>query len=39
MSFGAVQMLQKTLAEAQKGLSSTNDAIKKITGRDPDAPP
>lgn len=36
---GAVQMLQKSLADAQKDLSVTNDALRRLTGRDPERPP
>jgi len=36
MAAGAVQMLQKSLLEANKDLTSTNDAIRRLTGRDPD---
>ncbi|KAL5463459.1 hypothetical protein EMCRGX_G032354 [Ephydatia muelleri] len=36
MSTGVVQILQKSLREAQEGLSSTNVKIRKLTGRDPD---
>lgn len=35
MAAGAVQMLQKSLEAAQKDLTSTDDAIKRLTGRDP----
>ena len=35
MASGAVQMLQKSLIAAQKDLSTTDDAIKKLIGRDP----
>jgi hypothetical protein len=35
MSSGAIQILQKSLEAARKDLSTTNDAIKKLTGRDP----
>lgn len=38
MSAGVVQMLHKSLEEAQKSLTSTNDAIRKLTGRDPTQP-
>jgi len=38
MSAGALQMLHKSLEEAQKSLTVTNDAIKKLTGRDPTQP-
>ena len=39
MAAGAVQMLQKSLLEAQKSLSSTDDAIKRLIGRDPNTRP
>ena len=39
MAAGVVQMLHKSLKEAQKDLTSTDDAIKKLTGRDPDTRP
>ena len=39
MAAGAVQMLQKSLLAAQKDLSTTDDAIKKLIGRDPNAKP
>ena len=35
---GAVQMLQKSLSDAQKDLRSTNDALRRLTGRDPERP-
>jgi len=35
MSNGALQTLQKSLQDAHRSLESTNDAIKKLTGRDP----
>jgi len=31
----ALRVLQKSLEEAQKNLSVTDDAIRKVTGRDP----
>lgn len=31
----ALRVLQKSLEEAQKNLSLTDDTIKKVTGRDP----
>ncbi len=37
MSLGAVQILQKSLADAQKGLSNTDNEIKRLTGREPQA--
>lgn len=39
MAAGAVQMLQKSLQEAQKNLSSTDEAIKRLIGRDPNTRP
>lgn len=39
MSNGALQTLQKSLQDAHKSLESTNDAIRKLTGRDPAMPP
>jgi len=33
---GVVQMLRKSLKDAEKDLSTTKDAIKRLTGRDPD---
>ena len=35
MSFGAVQILQKSLEDAQRGLSNTDDEIRRLTGRNP----
>ena len=39
MSLGAVQILQKSLEDAQKGLSNTDDEIRRLTGRDPQTRP
>ena len=36
MAAAAVQMLQKSLQDARNDLDSTNQAIKRLTGRDPD---
>ena len=35
MSVGSVQILNKSLQDAKKSLEDTNEALKKISGRDP----
>ena len=39
MSLEAVQILQKSLEDAQKGMSNTDDEIRRLTGRDPHTRP